>query len=97
MAAETFSLTSEEGLPIRGDVDAPVARANAVPDGFAPVEPRAVTARFRRRETGTYGEAPYVEEWKPLPGQINRRTTTFQPVANPALDESRFRFVPPSQ
>lgn len=37
-----------------------------------------------------------LEEWKPLPGQVNRRTTTFQPVANPSLDESRFRFAPPS-
>jgi hypothetical protein len=35
------------------------------------------------------------EEWKPLPGQVNRRTTTFQPVANPAIEESRFRFVAP--
>jgi outer membrane lipoprotein-sorting protein len=37
-----------------------------------------------------------LEEWKPLPGQVSRRTTTIQPVANPALDDSRFRFVPPS-
>ena len=26
---------------------------------------------FRRRETGTYGEAPYVEEWKPLPPRLH--------------------------
>ena len=37
-----------------------------------------------------------IEEWKPLPGQVNRRTTTFQPAANQPLDDSRFRFVPPS-
>lgn len=36
-----------------------------------------------------------IEDWKPLPGQVSRRTTTFQPVANPPLDDSRFRFVPP--
>jgi outer membrane lipoprotein-sorting protein len=38
-----------------------------------------------------------VEEWKPLPGQVNRRTTTIQPIANPTLDDSRFRFVPPGK
>jgi len=36
-----------------------------------------------------------VEEWKPLPGQVNRVTTTFEPQANPTLDESRFKFTPP--
>jgi outer membrane lipoprotein-sorting protein len=30
-----------------------------------------------------------------LPGQINRTTTTFEPQANPALDDKRFKFVPP--
>jgi len=37
-----------------------------------------------------------LEDWKPLPGQVNRRTTTFQPQANPALDDSRFRFTLPT-
>jgi hypothetical protein len=37
-----------------------------------------------------------IEEWKPLPGQVNRTTTTFEPQANPALDDTRFRFTPPS-
>ena len=31
----------------------------------------AQTAVFRRRETGTYGDAPYVEEWKPLPPRLH--------------------------
>jgi len=35
-----------------------------------------------------------VEEWPPLPGQVNRTTTTFQPQANPTLDDARFRFTP---
>ena len=35
------------------------------------VEPRPSTAVFRRRETGAYGEAPYVEEWKPLPPRLH--------------------------
>ena len=51
----------------------PVARVGATPDGYveAPAPPARITARFRRRETGTYGEAPYVEEWKPLPPRLH--------------------------
>jgi outer membrane lipoprotein-sorting protein len=37
-----------------------------------------------------------VEQWKALPGEISRMTTTFEPQANPTLDESRFRFSPPA-
>jgi formylglycine-generating enzyme len=58
----------------------PVARADTVPDGFVAVEPRPLTAVFRRRETGTYGEAPYVEEWKPLPPRLH----DFVEVERPA-------------
>jgi len=36
-----------------------------------------------------------VEEWKPLPEQVNRTTTMFEPQANPSLDVSRFKFTPP--
>jgi outer membrane lipoprotein-sorting protein len=31
-----------------------------------------------------------------LPGHIDKTTTTFEPQANPALDESRFKFTPPA-
>jgi formylglycine-generating enzyme len=58
----------------------PVVRVDAVPDGFVAVEPRPLTAVFRRRETGTYGEAPYVEEWKPLPPRLH----DFVEVERPA-------------
>ena len=61
-------------------VPAPIVRVETVPDGFVAVEPRALTAVFRRRETGTYGEAPYVEEWKPLPPRLH----DFVEVARPA-------------
>jgi hypothetical protein len=52
-------------------VEAPVVRVADVPDGFVAVEPRPVRARFRRRETGCYGDVPYVEEWKPLPPRLH--------------------------
>ena len=47
--------------------------APTVPDGFVevPAPPARMTAVFRRRETGTYGEAPFVEEWKPLPPRLH--------------------------
>jgi formylglycine-generating enzyme required for sulfatase activity len=53
-------------------VPAPVVRVDAVPDGFVEVAaaPR-VTTVFRIRETGAYGETPFVEEWKPLPPRLH--------------------------
>jgi hypothetical protein len=61
-------------------VPAPVVRVEAVPEGFAAVEPRPLTAVFRRRETGTYGEAPYVEEWKPLPPRLHDLVAVERPA-----------------
>jgi hypothetical protein len=54
-------------------VPAPLAAVDEVPAGFAeaPAPPQRITAVFRRRETGTYGEAPYVDEWKPLPPRLH--------------------------
>ena len=37
-----------------------------------------------------------LEESKALPGHISRRTTTFEPQANPTIDENRCRFSPPA-
>jgi hypothetical protein len=61
-------------------VDAPQLQVARVPEGMVPVEPRPVVARFRRRETGVYGEVPYVEEWKPLPPRLH----DFVDVERPA-------------
>jgi formylglycine-generating enzyme len=52
-------------------IEAPLLRAAALPDGFVAIDPRPARARFRRRETGVYGEVPYVEEWKPLPPRLH--------------------------
>jgi hypothetical protein len=52
-------------------VPAPVVRAERVPDGMVEGPRVPVTAVFRRRETGIYGEVPYVEEWKPLPPRLH--------------------------
>jgi len=61
-------------------VEAPVVRVGDVPDGFVAVEPRPVRARFRRRETGCYGEVPYVEEWKPLPPRLHDFVEVDRPL-----------------
>jgi outer membrane lipoprotein-sorting protein len=37
-----------------------------------------------------------LEEWKALPGERNRTITTYEPQANPALDDAKFAFKPPA-
>jgi formylglycine-generating enzyme len=61
-------------------LEPPLARVDEPPDGFVAIEPRPVRARFRRRETGTYDDVPYVEEWKPLPPRLH----DFVEVERPA-------------
>jgi hypothetical protein len=59
--------------PLRDSVrvEAPMVRVADVPAGFVAVDPRPTRSRFRRRETGCYGDVPYVEEWKPLPPRLH--------------------------
>jgi Sulfatase-modifying factor enzyme 1 len=80
------SATFPARLPRR--VAGPVAGAELVSPGFveAPAPPAQLTATFRRRETGTYGEAPYVEEWKPLPPRLH----DFVEVPHPTVAARRF-------
>jgi formylglycine-generating enzyme len=54
-------------------VPPPVATATRAPQGMVAVPPASggLRAIFRRRETGTYGEAPFVDEWKPLPPRLH--------------------------
>ena len=72
----------DASFPVRPAVrrDAPVVRRDAPPEGFVALEPRPLTAVFRRRETGAYGEVPWVEEWKPLPPRLH----AFVEVERPA-------------
>lgn len=54
----------------RSTGSAPVA---GVPPGAVAISAgrRTLTVSFRRRETGMYDGAPYVEEWKPLPPRLH--------------------------
>lgn len=36
--------------------------------------------RYRARETGLYGEAPYIDEWKPLPPRLHHTATLTRTV-----------------
>ena len=53
----------------------PPAGMVAVPGGR-----HELLVRYRMRETGLYGEAPYVDEWKPLPPRLHQTATLVRDV-----------------
>ncbi|SDZ25349.1 SUMF1/EgtB/PvdO family nonheme iron enzyme [Herbiconiux ginsengi] len=60
--------------PSEGSVGATFAVSNGNPPADAvrvAAGERELTMTFRRRETGTYQGAPYVEEWKPLAPRLH--------------------------
>jgi hypothetical protein len=63
-------------------VPAPVALSAAVPEGMAVLDiPEGeLTVTYRLRETGLYGETPYVEEWKPLPPRLHQIVAATRPT-----------------
>jgi hypothetical protein len=74
----------DPGFPQRAAVRAvprPAPRP-AAPDGMVAVAGgwRDLTVRYRVRETGLYGEAPYVDEWKPLPPRLHQPGTMYRRV-----------------
>src|SRR5439155_16770960 len=76
------SADASSAFPAREAVRVPAPRTagDPLPGMVACPTPPAQVAVFRRRETGTYGEAPYVEEWKPLPPRLH----DFVEVERPA-------------
>ncbi|MFI7672710.1 SUMF1/EgtB/PvdO family nonheme iron enzyme [Actinophytocola sp. NPDC049390] len=60
--------------------------------------PRTLPMTYRRRETGTYQGAPYVEEWKPLPPRLHDPredvlTVTVADVAVAAIEVTNAEFA----
>jgi hypothetical protein len=80
----------DPGFPARAAVrgPVPVAPHRVVQEGMLALDGgrRDLVVRHRIRETGLYGEAPYVDEWKPLPPRLHsggtvRRTVSLRPFA----------------
>jgi sulfatase modifying factor 1 len=63
-------------------VPAPAARHSSIPGGMVAVDwPGGdIEVSYRLRETGLYGEAPFVDEWKPLPPRLHAMATMTRHV-----------------
>lgn len=94
--------TDDAAFPARASVRVvpePVVRSK-VPRGMVALGagPRRLRVRYRRRETGLYGPAPFVEEWKPLPPRLHEqgrleRTVEIGAVAVDRLEVSNADFA----
>src|SRR5690606_17247161 len=75
-ASPDFPARATERIP------APFVPHATVPAGMVPLEiaDGELTVTYRLRETGLYGEAPYVEEWKPLPPRLHQIATMTRPT-----------------
>ncbi|MFC9693382.1 SUMF1/EgtB/PvdO family nonheme iron enzyme [Kribbella sp. NPDC056951] len=76
-----FPLRPAERLP----VSAVPGTASIGPVVDVPAGPQVLTVRHRRRETGLYDQAPYVEEWKPLPPRLHDIRTVTREVSLPGI------------
>jgi hypothetical protein len=59
----------------------PVGEPSFGPVVVVPAGERSLVVRHRRRETGLYDVAPYVEEWKPLPPRLHDQQTLQRDVS----------------
>ena len=95
-------VTGSAAFPYRESIRTrPEPSRRAEPDGTAVTVPAGrhrLTVRYRMRETGLYDEAPFVEEWKPLPPRLHDLRTTERtllldhPVAVAAAEVTRGSF-----
>lgn len=70
-ASPDFPARTAERIP------APFVPRAAAPDGMVSLDipDGELTVTYRLRETGLYGETPYIEEWKPLPPRLHQIAT----------------------
>jgi hypothetical protein len=84
VTAGSARLEPDSSFPARAAVRRPGTRAgaDAAPHGWAAVDGGRyeLVVHHRVRETGLYGEAPYVDEWKPLPPRLHHRGTRRRTV-----------------
>lgn len=75
---------ADRSFPARAAIRIVSERAvrTSVPDGTARVRGGRydLVTRHRVRETGLYGEAPWVDEWKPLPPRLHHTGTLHRVV-----------------
>ncbi|SDU91408.1 Sulfatase-modifying factor enzyme 1 [Microlunatus sagamiharensis] len=76
-------VTDDASFPARTSTRVPVpTSAGRAPAGAVPVAAgrHRLTVRYRMRETGLYDDAPFVEEWKPLPPRLHDLRTLERDV-----------------
>lgn len=82
--APPVQLSSDTSFPARAAVRLPYRPATweRPPEGMVSVAPgtHRLVVRHRVRETGLYGEAPFVDEWKPLPPRLHGTGTLHRTV-----------------
>jgi hypothetical protein len=82
-------------------VEAPASKVGRPIDDHVvvPAGRHSLTVRYRNRETGIYGVAPFVDEWKPLTPRLHdqrtveRRLDLASPVAVAAREVSNAEFA----
>lgn len=84
VVAGTAALDADVSFPVRASVRVRTrtAPSTAVPPGMAAVDGGRydLVVHQRIRETGLYGEAPFVDEWKPLPPRLHAEGTLHRTV-----------------
>ncbi|WP_152363708.1 SUMF1/EgtB/PvdO family nonheme iron enzyme [Microlunatus speluncae] len=66
-----FPYRTARRLPVPPSTGSPETPAVVLPAGD-----HRLTVRYRMRETGLYDEAPFVDEWKPLPPRLHDQRST---------------------
>jgi Sulfatase-modifying factor enzyme 1 len=84
-----FAMSADTNFPARLAVRLPTPTAfhATVPDGMVAVPGgrHSLTIDYRLRETGLYGESPYVDEWKPLPPRLHQPVTLIRDIVTPGF------------
>tara|TARA_R100000365_G_scaffold1057_1_gene3833 strand:- start:16903 stop:18837 length:1935 start_codon:yes stop_codon:yes gene_type:complete len=80
--ADIASVAPDFPARVTERIGAPIVRHEHVPVGMALLEvpDGELTVTYRLRETGLYGETPYIEEWKPLPPRLHQIATMTRPL-----------------
>ncbi|QJR20699.1 SUMF1/EgtB/PvdO family nonheme iron enzyme [Pelagibacterium halotolerans] len=76
------SASSDFPARVTERVPPPLVPHEIAPEGMVPIDipDGQLTVTYRLRETGLYGETPYVDEWKPLPPRLHQIATMTRPL-----------------